>query len=92
MPEDGERHFAQELRSINIGGSFELPEWKQKTQIKGLSYGQISNKTIKDQRDSLPIFKLKEQLCSAIAQNQVLVVIGGMFVYIYVCIYVYLHV
>eukprot|EP01042_Synura_sphagnicola_P019727 gene19727-24975_t len=32
MPAVGERHFAQELRSINIGGSFELPEWKQKTQ------------------------------------------------------------
>ena len=32
MPEQGERHFAQELKSINVGGSFELPEWKQKSQ------------------------------------------------------------
>lgn len=76
MPEDGERHFAQELRSINIGGSFEMPEWKQKTQGKSLSYGQISNKSIRDQRESLPIFRLRSQLCSAIAQNQVLIVIG----------------
>jgi ATP-dependent RNA helicase DHX8/PRP22 len=76
MPELGERHFAQEVRSINIGGSFELPEWKQKSQGKGLSYGQISTKSIKEQRESLPIYRLKSQLCTAIAQNQVLVVIG----------------
>ena len=76
MPEQGERHFAQELKSINVGGSFELPEWKQKSQGKGLSYGQITSKTIKEQRESLPIYRLKSQLCTAIAQNQVLVVIG----------------
>ncbi len=76
MPQVGERHFAQELRSININASFELPEWKQKTQGKGLSYGQLSEKSIKDQRESLPIYRLKSELCTAIAQNQVLVVIG----------------
>lgn len=76
MPELGERHFAHELRSINITGSMEVPEWKAKTQGKSLSYGIISNKNIKEQRESLPIFKLKSQLCQAISQNQVLVVIG----------------
>jgi len=76
MPQVGERHFAQELRSINIGGSFELPEWKQKTQGKSLAYGQINNKPLKEQRESLPIYRLKSELCKAIAQNQVLVVIG----------------
>ena len=76
MPEQGERHFAQELRSINVGGSFELPEWKQKTQGKGLAYGQLSSKPLKEQRESLPIYRLKSELCQAIAQNQVLVVIG----------------
>ncbi|CAM9579809.1 unnamed protein product [Ectocarpus fasciculatus] len=76
MPERGERHFAQELRSINVGGNFELPEWKQKTQGKSLAFGQISSKSLKEQRESLPIYRLKSELCSAIAQNQVLVVIG----------------
>lgn len=76
MPQVGERHFAQELKSINLGGSFEMPEWKQKSQGKGISYGQISNKTIKDQREGLPICRLKSELCQAISQNQVLVVIG----------------
>ena len=76
MPESGDRHFAQELRSINMGGSFELPEWKAKTQGKGISYGQISTRSIKEQRESLPIYRLRTELCAAIAQNQVLVVIG----------------
>ena len=76
MPEQGERHFAQELRSINVGGSYELPEWKAKTQGKGLAFGQISSKPLREQRESLPIFRLKAELCRAIAENQVLVVIG----------------
>ena len=76
MPDKGERHFAQELRSINVGGSFEMPEWKQNTKGKTLSYGKISTKSIKEQRESLPVYRLKEQLMEAISQNQVLVVIG----------------
>jgi ATP-dependent RNA helicase DHX8/PRP22 len=76
MPETGERHFASELRSINVGGSFQMPEWKQKTQGKGLSYGFISNKTIREQRESLPVFRFKSALMSAISQNKALVVIG----------------
>jgi len=76
LPDQGERHFAQELRGINIGGSFELPEWKKKTQGSGLSYGIMSTKSIKDQRENLPIYKFKKELCQAMADNQVLVVIG----------------
>ncbi|KAI9912062.1 hypothetical protein PsorP6_008910 [Peronosclerospora sorghi] len=76
MPEAGERHFAQELRGINMSSTFELPEWKQKSVGKNLSYGIVSNKSILEQRESLPVFKLKRQLMKAIADNQVLVVIG----------------
>ena len=68
LPQAGERHFAQELRSINIMGSFEMPEWKQKTRQKGISYGFITDKSIKEQRESLPIYRLKRELCQAIAQ------------------------
>ncbi|CAI5730536.1 unnamed protein product [Peronospora destructor] len=76
MPDAGERHFAQELRGINMSSTFELPEWKQKSVGKNLSYGIVSNKSILEQRESLPVFKLKRQLMNAIAGNQVLVVIG----------------
>lgn len=61
VPEAGERHFAQELRSINIGDNQDLPEWKAQAQKKNLSYGFISTKSIKDQRESLPVYQLKEQ-------------------------------
>jgi ATP-dependent RNA helicase DHX8/PRP22 len=76
LPEAGERHFAQELRSINISSFDGAPEWKKKAENKTLSYGIISSKSIKEQREGLPIFRLKNELSEAISSNQVLVVIG----------------
>jgi ATP-dependent RNA helicase DHX8/PRP22 len=76
LPEAGERHFAQELRSINMSAFDGAPEWKQKAESKTLSYGIISNKSIKEQRESLPIYRLKPELMRAMTENQVLVVIG----------------
>jgi ATP-dependent RNA helicase DHX8/PRP22 len=77
LPEAGERHFAQELRSINVMSQMDgAPEWKQKIESKTLSYGIISNRSLKEQREGLPIYQLKSELMSAISQNQVLVVIG----------------
>jgi hypothetical protein len=52
------------------------PEWKQKAENKTFSYGIISNKSLKEQRESLPIYILKTELMQAIVTNQVLVVIG----------------
>ena len=78
LPEAGERHFAQELRSINLMSQHQegAPEWKQKAESKTLSYGIISNKSIHEQRQSLPIYRLKKELMEAMSSNQVLVVIG----------------
>lgn len=76
LPEAGERHFAQELRSINMSAFDGAPEWKQKAESKTLSYGIISNKSIKEQRESLPVYRLKRELLRAMTENQVLVVIG----------------
>jgi ATP-dependent RNA helicase DHX8/PRP22 len=76
LPQAGERHFAQELRSINISAFDGAPEWKKKAENKALSYGIISNKSIKEQRESLPVYRLKNELMKAIAENQVLVVVG----------------
>lgn len=76
LPEAGERHFAQELRSINMSSFDGAPEWKQKAENKTLSYGIITTKSIKEQREGLPIYKLKKELMEAIASNQVLIVIG----------------
>lgn len=78
LPEAGERHFAQELRSINMSAleNDGRPEWKTKVESKALSYGIISNKSIKEQREGLPVYRLKQPLMKAISENQVLVVIG----------------
>jgi len=76
LPEAGERHFAQELRSINMSAFDGAPEWKQKAESKTLSYGIISSKSIKEQKESLPIYRLKPELLRAMQENQVLVVIG----------------
>jgi len=43
---------------------------------KGVTFGFQDTRPIKEQRESLPIFRLKKQLLQAVAENQVLVVIG----------------
>ncbi|XP_043198767.1 ATP-dependent RNA helicase DHX8-like [Amphibalanus amphitrite] len=55
----------------------DLPEWKKHitSGAKG-SYGKKTNMSILEQRQSLPIYKLKQQLVKAIADNQILIVIG----------------
>nr|XP_009860657.1 ATP-dependent RNA helicase DHX8 [Ciona intestinalis] len=55
----------------------DIPEWK-KHAFGGAkaSYGKKTELTIIEQRQSLPIYKLKEQLVQAIHDNQVLIVIG----------------
>jgi ATP-dependent RNA helicase DHX8/PRP22 len=74
----GERHLAQGLRGVNMGltASAGMPEWKAKSVGKDVAFGQRSSLPIKEQRESLPIFKLRSELLAAITDNQILVVIG----------------
>ncbi|CAL1367891.1 unnamed protein product [Linum trigynum] len=75
MPESGERHLAQELRGVGLS-AYDMPEWKKDAYGKALTFGQRSKLSIQDQRQSLPIYKLKKELVQAVHDNQVLVVIG----------------
>ena len=75
LPEQGERHLAQELRGVGLT-AYDQPEWKQEALGKAPTFGQRSKMPIADQRKSLPIYKLKNELVQAIVDNQVLVVIG----------------
>ncbi len=54
------------------GPSADLPEWKRHI-ISGSrgSFGRKTNMTILEQRQSLPIYKLKDELIKAINDNQV---------------------
>ncbi len=45
-------------------------------QKANVSYGKLDKRTIKDQRESLPVFGLKDELLRAFRDNSVLVVIG----------------
>ncbi|KAI0225998.1 DEAH-box ATP-dependent RNA helicase prp22 [Massospora cicadina] len=76
MPQPGQRSFAQDLRSGHGAKLGEVPEWKRSTFNKATTYGKITDLSIQDQRKSLPIFKLRENIISAIRENQLLVVVG----------------
>ncbi|KAL9242097.1 hypothetical protein vseg_016132 [Gypsophila vaccaria] len=75
MPETGERHLAQELRGVGLS-AYDMPEWKKEAYGKALTFGQKSKLSIQEQRQSLPIYKLKKELIQAVHEHQVLVVIG----------------
>jgi len=76
LPEPGERHIAQELRGLGYTQEA-VPEWKTKSMGKGVAFGFPSkHRSIAEQRESLPIFALKNELINAVTENQVLVVIG----------------
>eukprot|EP00916_Digyalum_oweni_P009002 GHVL01015151.1.p1 GENE.GHVL01015151.1~~GHVL01015151.1.p1 ORF type:complete len:817 (-),score=152.08 GHVL01015151.1:1042-3468(-) len=74
-PAPGERTIATSLRGIGQS-AYEVPEWKKLLTKPGVSFGQKSTTPIIEQRQNLPIFRLREQLLAAVKDNQVLVVIG----------------
>ncbi|CAG8612252.1 864_t:CDS:2, partial [Ambispora leptoticha] len=77
MHDPGERHFAQDLRGVAAGRKAgEVPEWKRETFNKATSFGKITNLTIREQKESLPIFKFREKLIRAVRENQQLILIG----------------
>ncbi|KAG5229649.1 ATP-dependent RNA helicase family protein [Salix suchowensis] len=69
MPETGERHLAQELRGVGLS-AYDMPEWKKDAFGKALTFGQRSKLSLQEQRQSLPIYKLKKELIQAVHDNQ----------------------
>eukprot|EP00002_Diphylleia_rotans_P022935 TRINITY_DN4502_c0_g1_i1.p1 TRINITY_DN4502_c0_g1~~TRINITY_DN4502_c0_g1_i1.p1 ORF type:complete len:1132 (+),score=246.53 TRINITY_DN4502_c0_g1_i1:49-3444(+) len=70
-----DRMIAQQARSIGAV----IPEEQNFKKIalkNNISFGKRTSLSIKEQRESLPIFPLRERLLEAVASNQVLVVIG----------------
>ncbi|KAL9623445.1 MAG: hypothetical protein Q9160_002338 [Pyrenula sp. 1 TL-2023] len=71
------RKFASDIRTAQSQNSNDaMPEWKRTTQNKDQSFGKRTNLTIKQQRESLPVFKFRKQLLEAVHQNQLLIVVG----------------
>jgi ATP-dependent RNA helicase DHX8/PRP22 len=75
MAAPGTRYLASSLKGIGAS-SEDVPEWKKEMMGKNVTYGRATTMSIKEQRESLPIYKLRSQLLQAIHDNQVLVVIG----------------
>lgn len=54
----------------------DVPEWKKSAFGQGIKLGQVTNKTIQEQRQSLPIFLVRDQLLKAIHDYNILIVVG----------------
>uniref|UniRef100_A0A8C3GC76 ATP-dependent RNA helicase DHX8 n=1 Tax=Cyclopterus lumpus TaxID=8103 RepID=A0A8C3GC76_CYCLU len=76
LPDVDGRQIAANMRGIGMMPN-DIPEWK-KHAFGGnkASYGKKTQLSILEQRESLPIYKLKEQLIQAVHDNQILIVIG----------------
>ncbi|KAJ3608168.1 hypothetical protein NHX12_025218 [Muraenolepis orangiensis] len=76
MPDYEGRQIAANMRGIGAMPA-DLPEWKRYAfGGNQMSYGKKTELTILEQRASLPIYKLKEQLVQAVHDNQILIVVG----------------
>lgn len=75
MANQNERQFASDQRGNQPASRLPIqPAWKAANKV--VSYGKITSMSIQEQRRSLPIYKLRNQLVQAIKDNQILVVVG----------------
>ncbi|KAJ3362316.1 DEAH-box ATP-dependent RNA helicase prp22 [Allomyces arbusculus] len=77
-PWDDPIKAAQTMDTGRPSGSFQrppqLPEWKK--ALNSGTLGKITNLSITEQRQSLPVFKLRDDLVQAVRDNQILIVVG----------------
>lgn len=73
-----QRQFASDLRNTRTNQPAEaLPEWKKiSSGSRDTSFGKRTNMSIKEQRETLPVFKFRKQLLEAVAAHQILIVVG----------------
>jgi hypothetical protein len=61
----------QELRGLGMTATNEEPEWKVAALGKAPTFGIKDSRSILEQRQSLPIYALKDPLVQAVKDNQV---------------------
>ncbi|EFY99883.1 DEAD-like helicases superfamily protein [Metarhizium robertsii] len=77
MADPDKRTFASDLRNARMQAESEdVPEWKKAVIPKGQSLGKRTNLSIKEQRESLPVYAFRSQLIKAVQENQILIVVG----------------
>ncbi|XP_050431567.1 ATP-dependent RNA helicase DHX8 [Adelges cooleyi] len=76
LPDNDSRQLAANMRGIGLTAQ-DVPEWKKHViGGKKSSFGMKTNLSLLEQRQSLPIYKLKDELIKAVTDNQILIVIG----------------
>ncbi|KAK2066777.1 hypothetical protein P8C59_000565 [Phyllachora maydis] len=78
MANPAQRRFADDLRKAAQAkpAPDEVPEWRRAVMPKDGSFGKRTSMTIKEQRESLPVYQFRGQLIEAVKQNQILIVVG----------------
>lgn len=77
MADPDRRTFASELRNARANAKSDaVPEWKKALQPRDQSFGKRTSLSIKEQRESLPVFAFRSQLIQAVKENQILIVVG----------------
>lgn len=78
MVEQKKDEFNSDMGTVRVSStrSGKVPEWKRAVQPKDGSYGKRVTMSIKQQRDSLPVFALRDSLIDAVRKNQILIVVG----------------
>ncbi|KAJ4300080.1 DEAH-box ATP-dependent RNA helicase prp22 [Collariella sp. IMI 366227] len=75
----GGRQFASDLKKppqTSQSAPDAVPEWKKAIAKEGQSLGRRTNMSIKEQRESLPVFAFRDQLIQAVKENQIMIVVG----------------
>jgi ATP-dependent RNA helicase DHX8/PRP22 len=72
------KQFASDIRNSRTNQASEAqPEWKKiASGSRDISMGKRTDMSIKDQRESLPVYRFRKQLLEAISQHQILIVVG----------------
>jgi ATP-dependent RNA helicase DHX8/PRP22 len=72
------KQFASDLRNTRTNQSSEAqPEWKKiSAGSRDISMGKRTDMSIKDQRETLPVYKFRKQLLQAVSEHQILIVVG----------------
>lgn len=77
MADPDKRQFASDLRNARKNAKpDEVPEWKQVVIPRGQPSVKRTSLSIKEQRESLPVFAFRGQLVKAVRENQILIVVG----------------
>ncbi|KAI0541511.1 P-loop containing nucleoside triphosphate hydrolase protein [Xylaria digitata] len=78
MANPDSRQFASDLRNSKANaGKFEgVPEWRRAVAPKDQPLGKRTTMSMKEQRESLPVFAFRDQLIKAVHENQILIVVG----------------